>query len=371
MGKVLPCEARVFPANSGKAACPGVNILLFKIGALGDLLMTTPLVRQLRGRFPEARIDYLTGRSFARILEGNPNLDRVLPFPEEIFFRRRFFGFASLVGRIRRERYDTIFVLDKHRVFALTAFLFGIERRIGFDRMGREGILLTDRVRFERVRHEVHYYLDLLAAVAEPDYEDASMDFVPEPRDGDYADRFFSGNGLDGKRVVCLAPGGGVNPGQEMAVKRWPPERYAELARLLLDGGFSVVLVGGGTDRPFGDRIRSLVEVPSGIGATLGGSAALMRKAFAVVASDGGPMHLAASVNDRVVSLFGPTDPRRLAPLNGYRYLWKPGDCEPCHDIYGRVPACKKIPTCMEAITAEEAMGAVTDLAGNRARGAR
>jgi lipopolysaccharide heptosyltransferase II len=348
-----------------------VRILLFKLGALGDLLMTTPLARQLRRQYPTAQIDYLTGRSFKRILEGNPNLDRVLPFPEEIFYKRDPLGFGGLVRRIRRERYDTIFVLDRHWAFALTAFLFGIGRRIGFDRMGREGILLTDRVRFEEVRHEVHYYLDLLAALANPDFEDVSMEFYPHPADGEFADRFFSGNGLDGKRVVCLAPGGGVNPGQEMAAKRWPADRYAELARLLLDGGFSVVLVGGEMDRPFGDRIRSLVEIPSGIGATLGGSAALMRKAFAVVASDGGPMHLAASVNDRVISIFGPTDPRRLAPLNGYRYLWKPGDCGPCHDIYGRVPVCNTSPTCMEAISAEEAMEAVSDIAANRACGGR
>jgi len=343
-----------------------VKILLYKIGALGDMLMTTPLVRQLRRRFPDARIDYLAGESFTRILEGNPYLDGVVAFPEEIFFRRRLAGFAGLVRRIRRERYDMIFVLDRHWVFPLAAFLFGIGKRIGFDRMGREGILLTDRVRFEAVRHEVHYYLDLLGRVAEPDFTDVSMDFFPGPEDGDYADRFFSGNGLDGKKVVCLAPGGGVNPGQEMAIKRWPAERYAELARLLLDGGFSVVLVGGETDKASGEKIRSRVDVPSGIGATLGGSAALMRKAFAVVCSDGGPMHLAASVNDRVVSLFGPTDPRRLAPLNGYRYLWKPGDCGPCYDIYGRISVLDNQCDCMEAISAEETMKVVRDLAENR-----
>jgi len=343
-----------------------VKILLFKIGALGDLLMTTPLVRQLRGRFPDARIDYLTGGSFTRVLEGNPYLDRIDAFPDEIFFHKKYAGFAGLVGRTRRERYHMIFVLDKHWGFPLTAFLFGAGRRIGFDRMGREGILLTDRVRFETVRHEVHYYLDLLATVAEPDYADVALDFFPDSADTDYADRFYAMHGLEGKQVVCLAPGGGVNPGQEMAAKRWPVERYAELSRLLLDGGFSVVLVGGETDRMSGERIRSRVEVPSGIGATLGGSASLMRKAFAVVASDGGPMHLAASMSDRVISLFGPTDPRRLAPLNGYRYLWKPGDCGPCYDIYGRISVRENKCNCMEGISAEEAMKVVSDLAENR-----
>src|SRR4030043_1301455 len=163
MGNVLPCERRVSPADSGKAACPGVNILLFKIGALGDPLMTTPLARTPRGRFHDARIDYLTGRSFTRSLEGNPYLDSIVAFPEEIFFRRNLSGFAGLVRKIRRARYDGIFVLDRHWTFSLSAFLFGIGRRIGFDRMGREGVLLPDRGRFEAGRPEGHYYLDLPA----------------------------------------------------------------------------------------------------------------------------------------------------------------------------------------------------------------
>jgi len=348
-----------------------LKILLFKIGALGDLLMTTPLARQLRRRFPGATIDFLAGRSFTRILEGNRNLDRIIPFPEEIFFRRRWVDCAGLVRKIRAERYDTIFVLDRHWAFPLSAFLFRAGRRIGFDRRGREGILLTHRVRFEAVRHEIHYYLDLLAAVAEPDYGDVTMDFRLDRADEEFADRFYSENGLEGKRVVCLAPGGGVNPGQEMAAKRWPVGRFAELARLLLDGGFSVALVGGETDRPFGEWIRSRVDVPSGIGASLGGSAALMRKAFAVVASDGGPMHLAASMNDRVISLFGPTDPRRLAPLNGFRTLWNPEHDIPCHDIFGKLSPREGRCRCMEAISAEEVMHAVRDPAGNRVRGDR
>jgi lipopolysaccharide heptosyltransferase II len=346
-----------------------VKILLFKTGALGDLLMTTPLLRQVRRRFPHAGIDYLAGGSFTRILEGNPNLDGIVAFPEEVFFRRDLTGFVGLVRRIRRKRYDMIFVLDRHWVFPLSAFLFGIGRRIGFDRSGREGILLTDRVRFEAVRHEVRYFLDLLGNVAEPEYDDVSMDFYPGPDDEEFADRFYSGHGLAEKQVVCLAPGGGVNPGQEMAAKRWPAQRYAELARLLLGEGFSVVLAGGAVDRPLEKAILSGIDVPSAVGATLGGSAAIMRKAFAVVASDGGPMHLAAAVNDRVVSLFGPTDPRRLAPLTGYRYLWKPGECGPCYDLYGRIPSCGRSHSCMEAISSEEVLEAVLSIAGNRTRG--
>lgn len=343
-----------------------MKILLFKVGALGDVLLTTPLARQVRRRFPGARIDYLTGRSFAGVLGGNPNLDAVHGFSEEIFFRRRPLGLASLAARIRPAAYDLAFVLDRHWIFPLSALLFGIPRRVGFERSGREGWLLTDRVPYGEVRHEVHCYLDLLAAVAEVDREDRALEYHPPAEEAAAADRFLAEAGLENGRVVCLAPGGGDNPGQRMALKRWPPGRYALLARRLREDGFGVVLVGGPTDLPLADAIRSEADVPSAVGAPLGVSASLFRRAQAVVCSDGGPMHLAAAVTDRVISLFGPTDPRRLAPLDGYAVLWKPGACGPCYDIYGRYRECRRDGACMADIAPDEVREAVHAVARER-----
>ena len=338
-----------------------MKILLFKIGALGDLLMATPLVRQLRRRFPSARIDFLAGRSFAGVFARNPHLDGVVEFPEELFFRRDLRGYVRLVGRIRKARYDTAFVLDRHWVFPLTAFLFGAARRVGFDRMGREGVLLTDRVRFEAVRHEVHYNLDLLAAVDTAAYDDASMEIFPSGEDVAFAERLYREPGLAGKPVVALAPGGGANPGQDMPAKRWPVARYVELARLLMAAGYGVLLVGGRTDETLARTILAEAGGVSGVGATLGGSAELFRRSHAAVCSDGGPMHLASAVGARVVSLFGPTDPRRLAPLNGYACLWKPVSGEPCYDIFGRLGREEEALESMRRITPGEVLAIIEE----------
>ncbi|GAB4369841.1 MAG: glycosyltransferase family 9 protein [Deltaproteobacteria bacterium] len=346
-----------------------MRILLFRLGALGDLLMTTPFVRQLRRRFPEARIEYWTGRSFSRILEGNPHLDEVIGFPEEIYFHRSVPGILRLVRSVRRRRYDMAFVLDRHWVFPLSAFLFGIRRRIGFDRLGREGILLTDRIRYSDVRHEILYYLDLLRPFGGADERDLGMEFFPAPREVASAERFWEDRGLGGDRVVCLAVGGGENPGQSMPWKRWPAEAYEELGRRLSADGFRVLLVGGPSDAAVAERIGGGNRFLSAVGASLGESAVLLSKACAVVCSDGGTMHLASAVTDRLISLFGPTDPGRLAPWNGYRLLRGAPPCAPCYDLHGRFPECPHGHACMREVDVTSVHAAVLDLAGRSSAG--
>jgi ADP-heptose:LPS heptosyltransferase len=96
-----------------------MKIAIWKIGALGDVLMTTPLVRQLRRACPSAQIDYVIGRSSAVVIQGNPNLDRVVTFDEAILYERKLGKLRSIVDLLRG--YDVIFVLDKHWIFALLA----------------------------------------------------------------------------------------------------------------------------------------------------------------------------------------------------------------------------------------------------------
>ncbi len=148
------------------------KILVFKIGALGDVIMTTPFLRQLRKNYPDSKIDYLIGRYASRSLEGNKSVDEIIEFDENIFYKKKIAGWIKLIKDIRERRYNMVFVLDKHRFFNITAKMSGIKERIGFDRNG-EGVFLTRKVRYGPIRHEVHYYLDLLKADGKiPDYKD-------------------------------------------------------------------------------------------------------------------------------------------------------------------------------------------------------
>ncbi|MDN5328058.1 MAG: heptosyltransferase [Candidatus Woesearchaeota archaeon] len=337
-----------------------MRILLFKLGAIGDTLMTTPLVRQLNKNFPNAEIDYYIGKTSAGVLRNNAYINNVVAFDERIFVNRNIKLWLKLIKSMRERKYDVAFVLDKHWAFNLTVFLSFIKTRIGFDRFS-EGKFLTYKVPYLGRKHEIFYYLDLLKGLnIQPDYDDYRMEVFLSEEDAEFAERFFNGHNLENKKVIAICPGGANNfaVGND-DLRRWDISKYTELISRLKGKGFEVLLIGGINDKPIEKEILKNVECVSAIGkTTLMESAALLKKCDAVVCNDSGPMHLAASVNDRVISLFGPTLPSEKAPLNERSvYIWKQIGCNPCYDLYGNFPKpCPYGKKCMRLITVEEVL---------------
>ena len=299
-----------------------MKILLFKIGAIGDTLMTTPLIRQLRQAFPKARIDYLIGKSASQALLNNKNINNVIKFDEAIFFKKKPFKLINLISGIREEKYDIIFVLDRHWIFNLTARLFNIPTRIGFDRNGKEGIGLTHKIHYQRRRHDIYYYLNQLNALnVEPNYYDTKLDLILTKKDKNFANKFFRIHKLT-KDTVGICPGGGDNPGQKLNAKIWNVNNYVKLVKKIRK---PILLLGGTMDGDKEEAILTSKTVNSTIGTTtIHQSTALMAKCGKIICNDSGPMHMASAANDNVIALFGPTDPKRLGPLNkGSKIIWK------------------------------------------------
>ncbi len=126
--------------------------------------------------------------------------------------------------------------------------------------------------------------------------------------------------GLSGKQFVVL------NPGAGWGAKRWPTERYGELACLFAERGFGVVINSG----PGEEALAAAVNAAGGNNAialspTLDALIALTRRASLVVAGDTGPLHLASALGKPVIGIFGPTDPARNGPFGGnFRVLRHP-----------------------------------------------
>ncbi len=313
------------------------KILFFKLGAIGDTLMTTPLLRQVRKNFPDAQINYLIGGHSAGVLEGNKNLDNVTSFDESIFVKKKLLQWLKLIRKIKKEKYDIVFVLDKHWIFNLTVFLAGIPVRVGFDRLGKEGMFLNKKVYYDQTKHDISYYLDLAKALGlKIKYDDTQMDIFISKYDTDWVNVFWKKNKL-GKNVIGIAPGGAINPGQTLFAKRWPTEKFAQLCQIL-SRKYQILLIGGKDDTEAAEFIAKQSKVINAIGkSNLKQSAALIKKCKIFICNDSGPMHLASAAGiAKIISLFGPTDPGVLAPIGKrHKYIWHAKS--PSYDIYGKL----------------------------------
>lgn len=301
------------------------RILLWKIGALGDVLMTTPLLRQLRRHNPRAQIDYLVGRAARAVLEGNPHLDRLLEFDERILYGAQLRRIGEVLALLRG--YDIIYILDKHWIFGCLAQAAGIPQRIGFRRRAVEGWLHTTQVPYGRLRHEIDCYLDLAQGSGLP--VDRAELGPQLPAADPYPLR---------QPYVVAINSGGDNPGEASQVRKLPAPLFAALVEALA-GRTPVVFLGSSKERAAYEplAVRHGARNLCG-GTTLRQAWDVLAQAEAVYSTDTGLMHMAAAVNDAVTAMFGPTHPLRKCPPRA-RWIWRDEDrYDPRYELFGRLP---------------------------------
>jgi len=310
------------------------RITLIKYGAMGDILMTTPLLRQLRSLFTEAEIDYWLAQPFQGLLAGNPHLSQVIPFSERAMIDRPG-EFLSVVQKIHARHYDAIFVLDKHPIFGLLARLGGAPHRAGFARNATMSWMVNNSIPYGALRHEVFYYLDLLQCVgAQPDYTDLELDYYPRDSAWNQSEAFFS----PGKYAVCINSGGN-NVREASHVRRLPAPLFEEALRQLAQHG-SVALIGSAADRAFYESCQLPEQVLNLAGQlSLPQSARLLEQSAHIWSTDCGAMHLASAVRAKsIATVWGPTHPLRKKPLiTPGHALWKDESAyDPAYEIWGK-----------------------------------
>lgn len=288
-----------------------MKIMIFCPNWVGDAVMATPTLRAIRGCFPDSEIVGLMKPVIADTLAGNRNLDS---FWIHDSATATFSSTYQLVKRMRDCRFDIGVLLTNSMRSALTAFLGGIERRVGYARDGRT-LLLNSRLDIKRRRGGyapspvIDYYLAIAYHLgASP--ESYQMDLATTPEDERRADQLWQQFELNPRDpVVVLNPGAAFGP-----AKRWPSQYFADLAQLLVDRHqLRVIVMCGPTERGFARFIANATMRPRFVKSmdqtelSLGLSKAVIRRASLLVTNDTGPRHFGAAYRIPVVSLFGPT----------------------------------------------------------------
>ena len=304
-----------------------MRVLLIRLRLIGDVVLSTPLVRALRRTFPDARLTYLVERESAPVVANNPHLDDVLVV-ERTRGLARLAHDVRLAWRLHQAKFDL--VIDMHggpRSSWLT-LATGAPQRIGYDIAGRHWMYTrtVPRARELRPRHSVVNQWDLLSAIegwtGEP--ADPARDPVEMPLD-EAVDR----------RIAARLLAAGIGPEHHLIVvhvsasnpfRRWPEPAFADVVSGLVreSPDRRVILSSGPSDRPAADRIAATARDRLPAGAKdrvvdfgefdLAELRSLVGRSRLFIGGDTGPLHVAAATATPIVAIYGPTLPARSEP---------------------------------------------------------
>ncbi|MBW2038210.1 MAG: glycosyltransferase family 9 protein [Deltaproteobacteria bacterium] len=315
----------------------GGRILIVHQGALGDFILALPAVKTLREFLQPAWLEIMGHPWTLQLVEGryyadginDVNRAEMAPFFQE--------GAQLPKGACRYlSRFDAAFVFGKGATFAQN-----------LRRTGIKWVFLLPPFPKER-RHLVDHHLSSLMALGIPSAPVSPKIFLREEDEG-WAVEFFRQRrwGLGG--IIAMHPGAGSRK------KVWPLHRFADLGRILAQGGRGLLIVQGPADEEIvGETFGGLNGVPHLVLCNLPliKLGALLSHASLFIGNDSGISHLAAALGVPTVSIFGPTDPLVWAP-RGERAFWIQGgvDCSPCS--WQQQQECER-QRCLEGIEVED-----------------
>ncbi len=293
------------------------RILIIRPSALGDVCRTVPVLAALRRAYPTARIDWLVQDTFADAIRSHPALTSAVLFPRREFGdlarRGRLLPILRWLSNLRRTRYDVVLDCQGLARSGLFSRWTGAPIRLGYTNAQELAWLgYTKRVYASRILHAVDRMMMLAEAAGASPVRDMRLYSAP-------ADRGW----LAADPRLAARPFAVLAPTSRWPAKRWPADRFADLARRLLDqrpGGIErVAIVGSAGERDqcaplldFGSRDERVVDL---LGSTsVGQLMALIEAAALVVANDSAPLHMAVGFGRPLVALFGPTRKDRVGP---------------------------------------------------------
>ncbi len=348
------------------ANAPVRRILFVKLWGMGSVILSEPALRWLKQRHPSAEIHYLTLARNRAVLDLIPVASTVYTVNFENLGKLVWEG-AALFRRLRREPYDLVFDAEFFTNFpgllARLAAKPGQGRVVGFTgpsncKEGIQDISLPLR----DTSHMSNEFLRLVMAgerASEPAWR-PKITLPVQPVDRSLTEPVSGRHFLPFLRPYVAL---NVNASLLAVERRWPANRFVELARRLLHSyDFDLVLIGAASERRYVDAVERALGDPSRVwnfcgGLDIAGLAFLLSRSRLMISNDSGPIHLAAALDVPLIGFYGPETPLRYGPLGDpglvfYENLW----CSPCmHADNAKTVRCINALSCMTSIDADGA----------------
>ncbi|NJD21283.1 MAG: glycosyltransferase family 9 protein [Melioribacter sp.] len=310
------------------------NILILKWGALGDLIMATSTIKAIRDNFPNAKITMFTNNLMNEILPQGIIVDEYVylkksgRYVEESFFKQ-----LIKIWKLRKRKFDLAVDLKwKSERASVLTYLSGAKIRVGYwERIYNK--CYTHSIKHPvGGYHEVHRNLDVIKQIGLEVKEENPLVYISEA-DKKFACDFFASNSLHKNNTIC------IHPGASKSNRAWQPERFSQLAKLLIEKyNVTILLTWGKNEFELVNKISNSAgknTILSPATNSISRLAAIIQNCSLFISVCTGPMNVANAVKTPIVALLGSTDPADWSP-------------------YGEIHRTIKSPLVLEAYTDED-----------------
>lgn len=271
-----------------------IRILIIHTAFIGDIVLSTPLIKKLKDSYPKAELTYLTTPVGASILRNNPHISHIIEYDKR-GEHKGLVGLWAIGKKLRIEAYNI--VITPHRYFrsSFLTWLTGAPVRRGYDNAAGK-FFYTEKIHYDKNKHEVEKLLSFVKKDEKKRYE---IEVFPGTFEKERADEIFKNIN---KKIVVIAPG------SKWFTKRWPTEYFREVIKNLEKREDTVVVVVGGKE----ERLLNIPLAEKSIDlrgmTTLLELAEVIKRAAVILTNDSSPIHIASAFpNVRIIAIFGPT----------------------------------------------------------------
>ncbi len=336
------------------------KILIIRLSSIGDILLTTPAIRLIKKRFPDAEIDFVVKKQFAELVQSHPAIHKIFLFDKN----DDRYSLKKLKNQIVSEQYDLIIDLHKNFRSVYLSLFSGAKKIVRYRKFSIRRFIFV-KFKLNLFGKIIPIYQRYLLPLEEFDikYDDEGLEiFFPAEVDGFIFEKYGHFSERQFNKII------GIAPGASFATKRWLPEYFEQVIQHLAHNPkYGIILFGDNRDRELIDslNIKGYRNVLVAAGElTLLQTTALMNKCQIVISNDSGLMHIAAALKKKIIAIFGSTT-RELGffPVAKHKTILenKTLSCRPCSHI-GRQSCPKKHFRCMTEIKPQQVIEAVEEM---------
>jgi len=281
------------------------KILCIKPRGIGDIILSTIVLENLKAVFPHSEINYLTEEFAKRAVENNPFVSKILTFNKKDFI-------LSIIRKVRKEKYDLVFDFWSNPKTAQITFLSGAKYRVGYEKRGRKYAYNFIGKAGTMGEHAAEDNLVLLKAIDVP-ITSKRIIYQTTKAEKTFAEKFFSELNNQDQLIIGIIPSGGWES------KRCDPVKWIEICEEIQKKyKTQFIILWGPGDEEDKNIIYERLKPPPLIApkSNFGELSALIENCDMIIANDSGPMHVSAALGKPTLGIFGPTDPKAHRPYS-------------------------------------------------------